>query len=536
MSYVEKLAKSIEQIAKSIEQRIKASMHKTNWYAFCSCFYTIKRSKFMKKYWNPKSRMIHNPACLSLRSLLYALCYQLGLNSFKLLALSSVLSALLIFCWLLYPERASSGPYLDSAHGSSSYGVKRSATGFPTDYGQGNCAHCHEQHASIGGAEPDPTGGPDKYELMSKNFNTSKTTNLYAQSDSVCFYCHIVTGTYQSPVFYNYTYSITFGGNPDTTPNNIFDTFNSTSYHNLYDIWRLITGLYGSKTFTSFPADSNPCSGCHNIHIAQRSCGKPAGSYDPTKSAISKPSDHSNLWGDGDNERMDDYTANYQPPRYYNSTNLEPDNASSDRATQAAKTPDYATFCTDCHTSTSNSVWSTTLNRWLRPIDWSIEKHGKGSADGAVSLNSPYSSTLDNKVLSCLDCHEPHGSPNVTLIRKEVNGGTLGGTVTTIAQTDCSFPWRRRRRPHNENKEIAYLCDRCHKDDYEFTTSCYENHYYKIHHDSASGDPFYTGGSCGSCHSGGGSGCTSSRNTQNCNCCHYHGSTDQSGETTRRTF
>ncbi|MEW6675952.1 MAG: hypothetical protein AB1348_08145, partial [Nitrospirota bacterium] len=229
-------------------------------------------------------------------------------------------------------------------------------------------------------------------------------------------------------------------------------------------------------------------------------------------------------------ERMSYYTANYQAPYRYNTTSyLEPQgDPSTDPATAAANTTDYVTFCIDCHTSTSNSVWSTTLNRWLRPIDWSIEKHGNGSADGAVSLNSPYSSTLDNKVLSCLDCHEPHGAPNVVLIRKEVNGDTLGA-ITTIAQTDCSFPY-------DTNKEIAYLCDRCHRDDYEFTTTCYENRYYIIHHDSASGDPFWTGGSCGSCHSGGGSDCTAERNTQNCNCCHYHGSTYTYEATTWRTF
>lgn len=459
----------------------------------------------MKRYWNNKGRIL--------------------LGALTLLCIG------ILLWWMLYPQKANSGPYLDSAHGNSTYGVKRTATGFPTDYPRGLCAHCHEQHTSIGGSEPGPTGGPDKYELLANNFS-GKTTNLYAQSDSVCFYCHIVTGTYQSPVFYNYSYSITFAGNPDTTPNNIFDTFNSTSYHNLYDIWRLITGLYGTKTFTSFPADSNPCSGCHNVHIAKRSCGKPTGSYDDSKSAISKPSDHNNLWGDSTGEKMSNYTTSYQAPYWYGSTiYYEP--YSTNTTTNGSNLPDYVTFCTNCHTSTANSVWSTTLNRWLKPIDWNVEKHGKGNADGYVSMNNPYPSgsiaTVGNKVLACTDCHEPHGAPNVTLIRKEVNGGTLGGTVTTIAQTDCSFPY-------DTNKEIAYLCDRCHKDDYEFTTSCYENRYYIIHHDSASGDPFYTGGSCGSCHSGSGSGCTSSRSTQNCNCCHYHGSTYTYGATTWRTF
>jgi len=70
-----------------------------------------------------------------------------------------------IFLLILYPDMASSGPYLSSAHGNSTYGVKRTATGFPTDYPQGLCAHCHEQHASIAGAEPAPDSpaGPDYY-------------------------------------------------------------------------------------------------------------------------------------------------------------------------------------------------------------------------------------------------------------------------------------------------------------------------------------------------------------------------------------
>ena len=62
---------------------------------------------------------------------------------------------------------ADAGVYLDSAHGDNNYGVNRSgASGFPTDYPEGFCAHCHEQHASIGGSEPSPTGGPSDYLLF----------------------------------------------------------------------------------------------------------------------------------------------------------------------------------------------------------------------------------------------------------------------------------------------------------------------------------------------------------------------------------
>jgi len=444
------------------------------------------------------------------------------------------LCLLLLALCLILPDRANSGPYLSSAHGGQNgtiTGVQRTSV---SGYAAGNCVHCHEQHASIGGTEPTPTGGPDKYELLANNFS-GKTTKPYAQSDSVCFYCHIVTGTYQSPVFYNYSYSITFGGNPDTTPSNIFDTFNSTSYHNQYDVFRFITGLSGSHpNFSNFPADSNPCSGCHNVHIAKRSCGKPAGSYDDTKSAISKPSDHNNLWGDSTGEKMSNYTASYQAPYWYGlTTYYEP--YSTNTTTDGSNLPDYVTFCTDCHNAT-NTIYSTTLGRNLRPIDWANEKHGKGNADGAISMDNPYG-TVMGKVLSCLDCHEPHGAPNVMLIRKEVNGAVLS-TITTVAQpADCT------PQTGDYNKEIAYLCNRCHKDDYDFTISCLQNKYWEIHHDSASGDPPYAQGSCGSsCHDGSGGagdGCNANRTANNCNCCHYHGSSvtnATNSPATRRTF
>jgi len=45
-------------------------------------------------------------------------------------------------------------------------------------YAVGNCVHCHEQKASIGGAEPAPTGGPDKFLLFAPNNPTSQTANF----------------------------------------------------------------------------------------------------------------------------------------------------------------------------------------------------------------------------------------------------------------------------------------------------------------------------------------------------------------------
>ncbi len=450
----------------------------------------------MRRYWNNKSR-------ITLCFLLLALCF-------------------------ILPDMASSGPYLNSAHGnytpSPAYGVLRTSLSTPpNDYGRGNCAHCHEQHASIGGSEPAPTGGPDKYELLANNFS-GKTTNLYAQSDSVCFYCHIVTGTYQSPVFYNYSYSITFAGNPDTTPTNIFGTFNSTSYHNLYAVFRFITGLSGSHpNFSNFPSDSNPCSGCHNVHIAKRSCGKPTGSYDPTKSSISRPSDHSNLWGDDASERLNpNFTTSYQAPYWYGSTTAyEPANNTT---YDGSNLPDYNTFCTDCHNAT-NTIYSTTLGRNLKKIDWLTsagelggDKHGKNAATDTAAANihlkNPYLGvwTAAGLVLACTDCHEPHGSPNVFLLRNEVNGGVLSNSITAFSLNLCSFPGT------DGNKVLGWLCKRCHKDDNEIAPATYPtpNTWKEVHH-YGTGYP-YIRTRCYMCHS------AARGEPITCNCCHYHGS------------
>lgn len=87
----------------------------------------------MERYWNNKGKILLSPKFLALCSILLALC--------------------IVLCLLLYPNTASSGPYLDSAHANTSYGVNRSGLS-SFGYSIGNCAHCHEQHASIGGSEP----------------------------------------------------------------------------------------------------------------------------------------------------------------------------------------------------------------------------------------------------------------------------------------------------------------------------------------------------------------------------------------------
>ncbi|TSA10432.1 MAG: hypothetical protein D4R73_05235 [Deltaproteobacteria bacterium] len=381
-----------------------------------------------------------------------------------------------IFVWLVIWILVSSsnlyaGPYTSSAHGDSAYGVSRRGT---SQYGKGHCAHCHEQHASIDGNEPEPVDGePSKWCLFANNFNTGAISKPYWQRDNLCFFCHYSgAGSLQNQAVNNYSYSYTFGGAVSlTNPDNIFDAFYSPSYHNLKDIYDFITGARGSHiNFADFPADSNPCSGCHNVHIAKRNKAYPG---NPSYTAISRPSQHAGLWGDDPAERMSSvtYGTNYQPPYYRGLTNLEPDGASSDRAIQAAKTPDYVTFCTDCHNAT-NTIESTTLGRAVRKIDWSSSGNVHGqrsrdsdhSMDGEIIVKPPYDITVSsNFVLACTDCHEPHGSPNYGyLIRGEVNGGI----------TDVSA---------NTNSDWNTLCSKCHTHSHSMGP-CIDCHYHGAEH------------------------------------------------------
>jgi hypothetical protein len=401
---------------------------------------------------------------------------------------------------MFYPNMLESGVYLNSAHGNTSYGVNRIDT-FNLGYSKANCAHCHEQHALINGSEPNPVNGnPSKWCLFADNFS-GKTTKPYSQSDNVCFYCHISTNTLQSPSFSNYSYSITFGGNPDTDPNNIFDAFNSLSYHNLYDTYRFITGLSGSHSnFTNFPSDSNPCSGCHNIHIAQKSCGKPSGPFDATKAAISKPGDHGNLWGDGAGEKMSNYTGGYQAPYKSATPTYEPDGSA---ISDPSNLPDYVTFCMDCHNAT-NTIPSTTLGRNLYTFNWANEMHGGFAAtycskSGQSLLAMPYDglTKCGQYATACTDCHEPHGAPNNFLARKWVNNGK----VTVTNNGTGNGPDGR------ANKEWAWLCGKCH-------TYLDSGDAINTHHGA-------TGFGCTTCHPGG--------NYRNCTDCHFHGNSSIDG-------
>jgi hypothetical protein len=350
--------------------------------------------------------------------------------------ISILMCGVSVICWILYPDKANSGPYLDSAHGNSSYGVKRNAIGFPTDYTRGLCAHCHEQHASIGGTEPAPNSplGPDFYLLFRDLWEAPVQSNVF------CYGCHIEVASYQSNFQRtNYSYSYWKGGDTSLTcPDSIYESFQfvlnngasqsncgSTvgSSHMLQDIRAFLRSKWG---FSSIASQVDPCSGCHNPHKAKRDF------------PCSRPSAHTDIyawdvWGDDSSEKMNAYTLNYWAPKRVGG-GYEPDGSATQDGSNLA---DYVTLCTDCHNATT-TINSTRLGRNLYKINWGpggdfhgdrarIDNGGDFSGIGEYGdLIEPYkvsgSYSRINYVLSCTDCHEPHGSPNEFLLRKAVNG------------------------------------------------------------------------------------------------------------------
>ncbi len=366
---------------------------------------------------------------------------------------------------LCSPPVLRAGDYMDSAHGNKDIGVYRPNIGDAPPqgfgYSKGNCAHCHEQHASIGGSEPGPaTGGPSGYTLFAGNFSGIQSGS-YQENDDFCFYCHNNTASAQRVL--NNDYSQTFGcAGQGTTA--VMTTMNQLSYHNLNDI-----STFAGNTFSWFTNESNPCNGCHNPHLAKQNKAAPT---NPNLSVMSRPSDHFRLWGTAtNNETMADrYNTAYEPPYCSSASNREP-GASADADTGRANTPDYVFFCTDCHNNT-NQISSTPLGRTLETIDWANgDRHGQQNARTGVTLLEPYASAGADFVLSCLDCHEPHGAPNIMLLRRRVNGADLinDGIVDNITDLDSA--------------EWGYLCRKCHPDDdAEGTGTTNVNGWEYVHH------------------------------------------------------
>lgn len=438
--------------------------------------------------------------------------------------------ALLLFYFATsVPTICFGGPYSDSAHGDTTFGTNRSVMA-SQGYARGNCGHCHEQHTSVDGEEPAPVANtPSHFALMADNFSQA-ATGPYSQDDDFCFYCHVDIGAVQSEGgISNQQYSETFGCASSSDASGIMAAFNLQFYHNLKDIQTFADG-----EFSFFSSDSNPCAACHNPHRAKRNSADPD---NPVQSALSRPTDHENLWTQSMDATYNTFSQEYEPPYCSSSANREPD-ASASALTGAENTLDYVAFCADCHNS-SNTIYSTNLGRNLRKIDWSTigDKHGMLDRDVSAGVaykplfvvqpeRPPYVVTFVNdgsgntavtthNVLSCMDCHEPHGSANATLIRSHVNSEDLTANITSSETYNPSY------NVNAHNTEMGYLCQKCHRDDYQIAGTNV-NQWRWVHH-KVPDAPYPSPGNCGTCAVCHGAGTS---NAITCSYCHFHGSDD----------
>lgn len=426
--------------------------------------------------------------------------------------------------------------YSSSAHGHSSAGVSR--VDLQDDYVVGNCAHCHEQHASMESV----THAANESLLFSA---TDSDVVIYSTTSNFCFQCHSSAGGVE-----NHDYSATFGSlilsgdgavavdsSGATAPSSILDAFNTTHGHNLSDVYQY--AINNPDKFPSFKAGSNPCTACHDPHVARRNHSDP---IDATLSVMSLPDEHGDLFGDGDgdglssdgdegssvSERMSRWAV---APEYVPPLN-EPD---------AVDTPDYNTFCLYCHNEAVETSETYTLHccsslGYLLPIDWHNvsgdtgdgnqtgtyvvpgDKHGLNIATGNAAIEAPFGdpnndTNLENDFnLSCTNCHEAHGSDNDYMVRRVINGIPLGVVVSglTTARGQHCVPC------HEEDSMIRPNGTMRWKDTHHGGPSASNN-------DSPySPNAHVADGGCIYCH--GSSSSSSDDFPIACEECHYHGS------------
>lgn len=289
------------------------------------------------------------------------------------------------------------GEYMQSAHGTL---VQRPV--LAGKYAIGNCAHCHEQHASLEGTEPSPpaTGGPDVYLGAGKE-------------EDLCFTCH---GT--APV--------------GTAPN--IETDITKTYGHLVNNYTDIHLTHESLADISSTPTSNyihiECTDCHNPHTAK--------STGPLYGAKGATPDYTNSPNNWDAPLQDDYTLQTATTQYE--------------------------VCFRCHSGANSQVTSwggagaggwTDLGLEFNPNNKAYHPITAGTGSHALNANqllAPWNDVgnIGTQTMYCSDCHEsnsgqagPHGSSIKWMLagtnkawpytQAQYNGTSTGGTFRTLA-------------------------------------------------------------------------------------------------------
>ncbi len=293
------------------------------------------------------------------------------MNRTKRLALSICGPAAIFFL----AASTQAGTYLASGHGGSNNAVNGQGVKRLTNFAAGNCAHCHEQHASVGGTEPAPVNGaPSPYGL----FDT-------LSNNALCNFCH------------------------DTSQKNNAD-----------DIATQI-----AKTYSHDPNSAiSPvlCVDCHNPHVAQTTTHQAAvdgNQVGDTATARSGPL-----------LEVDGVQASWTTP-----STPGAGSESLSNAILTAKNPITAEYelCFKCHGGQITGL--TNLTGQFNPDNYAhhpvvLDATGQWRnatirANYQTLLKSPWNANLD-AAMYCSDCHGsetagdpagPHGSNNAYMLK-----------------------------------------------------------------------------------------------------------------------
>ena len=206
---------------------------------------------------------------------------------FCFLGVATFLCAAVTLLFALFPGSAGSGTYTSTKHGNSTgNGVDRSVvTGSPYPdatgaYAKGHCSHCHEGHASVGGAEPTPPAseGAVSYALFRSNFGANKNELCYACHEAFSFPSDSNTlgygryGIYQGKAKYNVSAHYT-GANmlwtlsplvPYNDAGNCINCHNPHGYRDSVGVIPFMLISRDSKTGDSPDYSLGGCEGCHD--------------------------------------------------------------------------------------------------------------------------------------------------------------------------------------------------------------------------------------------------------------------------------
>ena len=346
--------------------------------------------------------------------------------------------AAIIICLSSLASNCTAGDYLDSAHGDPSDGVERPSM---SSYATGNCAHCHEQHGSVGGSEPSPNtpAGPDVY-LEAAN------------EEELCFACHGTT-----PV--------------GTAPDIETDITTANNYGHLSQNY---TGIHKAGETLSDISDTKhiECTDCHNPHAAGNALHTPGSDTAATVLTTASP-----LYG----------VTGADPDYATNTPNIWTAPAQGDYTLQTA-TKEYQ-ICFKCHTGAvgNPATWSGTSGStaWV-DIGLEFNPYNKAGHPVVLELNNypnsvpltrwptvykglwnvadtvppaswdqlldPWGTNFGLQTMYCSDCHTtssngPHGSSYKWMLSGTnkawpfTTAAANGNSTGTFRKLDSLFSW-----------------------------------------------------------------------------------------------